>query len=95
MMRYMSRIGTDTELAAAVRADELIAAEIRAQLARARITQSTLAQRLGVSRAWVSRRLSGEVPLSVGDVAVIARKLGASFTTLTAPVAAEIEAEHH
>ena len=30
-----------------------------------------------------------------GDVAVIARKLGASFTTLTAPVAAEIAAEQH
>jgi transcriptional regulator with XRE-family HTH domain len=83
----------DTETTAS-HADELIAAEIRAELARARVTQSALAEQLGVSRAWVSRRLSGEVPLSVGDVAAIAAQLGVSFTTLAAPVDAEAAGEH-
>jgi transcriptional regulator with XRE-family HTH domain len=72
--------------ATASQADKLIAAEIRAELARARVTQSALAKRLGVSRAWVSRRLSGDVPLSVGVVAGIAAQLGVDFATLAAPV---------
>lgn len=80
--------------APATHADELVAGEIRAELARARITQSALAEQLGVSRTWVSRRLSGEVPLSVGDVAAIAERLGVSFTTLAAPVDADTRNEH-
>ena len=70
----------------ATQADELVAGEIRAALARARMTQSALADQLGVSRAWVSRRLSGEVPLSVGDVALIAGQLGVAFASLAAPL---------
>lgn len=81
--------------AAATHADELIAAEIRAELARARITQSALAEQLNVSPAWVSRRLSGEVRLSVGDVAAIAQKLGLSFSKLAAPVDDETKPAGH
>ena len=64
-------------------ATELVAAEIRAALARQRITQSALAERLGVSHAWVSRRLSGEVPLTIPDVTQIAAELGVEVSSLT------------
>jgi transcriptional regulator with XRE-family HTH domain len=64
-------------------AGEAVAAEIRAELARQRRTQSALADRLGVSHAWVSRRLSGEVPLTIADVAQIAAGLGVEISSLT------------
>ncbi|MPY99040.1 MAG: helix-turn-helix domain-containing protein [Actinophytocola sp.] len=67
-------------------ADRLVAAEIRAQLARQRVTQTVLADQLGVSRAWLSRRLSGDTPLSVGDVATIADTLGVPVSTFTTVV---------
>ncbi|MPY81265.1 MAG: helix-turn-helix domain-containing protein [Actinophytocola sp.] len=62
----------------------LVAAEIRAQLARQRVTQTVLAEQLGVSRAWLSRRLSGDTPLSVGNVATIADAPGVPVSTFTA-----------
>jgi transcriptional regulator with XRE-family HTH domain len=65
-------------------ADEKVAAEIRAALARQRVTQSALADRLGVSQAWVSRRLSGEVPLTIADITQIAAELGVEVSSLTA-----------
>jgi transcriptional regulator with XRE-family HTH domain len=65
-------------------ADEKVAAEIRAALARQRVTQSVLADRLGVSQAWVSRRLSGEVPLTIADITQIAAELGVEVSSLTA-----------
>lgn len=67
-------------------ADQLVAGEIRAELARQRMTQADLATQLGVSRPWLSRRLSGETPLSVGDMVVIAEALDVPVATLTAPV---------
>lgn len=67
-------------------ADALVAGEIRAELARQRITHSALAERLGVSRAYLSRRLNGDTPLSIPDVAAIAQILNVSIAQLTHPV---------
>jgi transcriptional regulator with XRE-family HTH domain len=67
-------------------ADALVAAEIRAELARQRITHSALAEKLGVSRAYLSRRLSGDTPLSIPDLAQIAQILKVSIAQLTRPV---------
>lgn len=67
-------------------ADQLVAGEIRAELARQRRSQAELATQLGVSRPWLSRRLSGETPLSVGDIANIADALGVALSDLMAPV---------
>ena len=51
-------------------------AEIRAELARAGETQTTLAERLGVSQVWVSRRLTGGVSINITELQAIARALG-------------------
>ncbi len=39
-----------------------VSTEIRADMARSRVTQADLAKRLGVSQPAVSRRLNGELP---------------------------------
>lgn len=69
-----------------VEADALVAAEIRAELARQRMTHGRLAEELGVSRAYLSRRLNGDTPLSITDVAAIAGILGVPVAQLTRPV---------
>lgn len=70
----------------ATEADKIVAAEIRAELARQQISQAALAERLGVSRPYVTRRLKGDTPISVGDVAAIADILGVPVANFTAPV---------
>lgn len=66
-----------------VQADHLVAGEIRAELARQRRSQAELAELLGVSKPWLSRRLSGETPLAVADVVVMAEALGVATSTFT------------
>jgi transcriptional regulator with XRE-family HTH domain len=53
--------------------NEVVAANVRAELARAGRTQTQLAQELQVSQMWVSRRLSGSTPCDPNDVALFAR----------------------
>jgi transcriptional regulator with XRE-family HTH domain len=67
-------------------ADLTVAAEIRAELGRQRISQADLARRLGVSRPWVSRRLNGDTALTIGDIATIADNLGVPVTHFVGPV---------
>lgn len=44
-------------------------------MARARVTQSMIAHRLGKSQAAVSRRLSGEVAFDVNELGAVAELL--------------------
>lgn len=46
---------------------ETVVGEIRAEMARRRLTQGKMANRLGHNQQWVSRRLSGEVPMTLQD----------------------------
>lgn len=70
---------------------EIVAGQIRAELGRARMSQSVLAERLGVSHSWVYRRLIGEAPLTVADVQAIANALGVAVEVLSAPLAGQAE----
>lgn len=67
-------------------AEDAVAAEIRAELARQRLTQTALASRLQVARPYLARRLNGETSLTVGDVAAIAAALGVKVADLTRTV---------
>jgi transcriptional regulator with XRE-family HTH domain len=58
------------------------AAEIRAELARRRLSQRDFAVAVGQNQQWVSRRLSGSVPLTVDDVALIAKTLDVAVVAL-------------
>lgn len=52
-----------------------VAEEIRAAMARRRISQSALAGAIGRSQSGVSRRLKGETPFDVNELVAIARVL--------------------
>lgn len=57
-----------------------MAEEIRALLARKRISGVRLATAIGKSQSYVSRRLTGETPFDVDDLEGIARVLGVDIT---------------
>lgn len=59
-----------------------VAAEVRAQLARQRMSASALAKALGKSEMYISRRLRGEMPLDLDDLERIASALEVDFAAL-------------
>jgi transcriptional regulator with XRE-family HTH domain len=58
------------------------AEEIRAALARRRISGSELARRIGVSHTWVTNRLAGHREIGLNDLQRIADALDAQVTDL-------------
>lgn len=58
------------------RLPEAVAAEIRAELARQRLSARRAAARLGWTQAYLSRRLNGDVPFDVEDIEALADLLG-------------------
>ncbi|HEY0697216.1 MAG TPA: helix-turn-helix transcriptional regulator [Micromonospora sp.] len=63
------------EAVEAVNLSDLVAEEIRAMMARKRISGRQLAQKLGVSPSWVSYRLTGVQPIDLNDLQRIAHAL--------------------
>ena len=55
---------------------ELVAAEVRAQAARKRITGAKLAAALDMSAMSMSRRITGRQPFDIDELADVARVLG-------------------
>lgn len=64
----------------------LVAAEVRAQMARAHLSQNALATNLGVSQPYVSRRIAGQVPFDVADLVKIADMLGVPLARFTSVI---------
>lgn len=64
---------------------EYVAANIRAEAARRRLSQVALAERLGVSVERLSRRLTGRVAIDVDELADVADALGLQPADLLAP----------
>lgn len=64
---------------------ESVAAEIRAEMARQRITQRDLAASAGLTTAYLSRRLTGDVALSTEDIERLAGALGVPISELASP----------
>lgn len=61
---------------------DVTAGEIRAEMARQRLSQMDLAQRLGISQAKLSRALNGKVPLTLDFIQSVADALGVPFGAL-------------
>ncbi|MBM4517522.1 helix-turn-helix domain-containing protein [Rhodococcus hoagii] len=61
---------------------ERVAANVRAEMARHRVTQSTLAKKLHCSQQALSRRINGRYPFDVNELGVIADVLGIGFEDL-------------
>ena len=57
-----------------------VAAEVRAQLARRRISGRQAAFALGWKQPYIARRLSGDIPFDVNDLAALARLLEVPVT---------------
>ena len=64
-----------------------VADSIRAEMARRRISQKELAERVGMTQPAVSRRLSGEVVFAVDELPTFAEALGVPVSTLLGDVA--------
>jgi len=60
----------------------VVLANIRAELARRRISHRQLAMRLGITPEFLSRRMRNEVPLGVEELGAIADVLGVSVELL-------------
>lgn len=64
---------------------EAVAGQLRAEMARQRVDTRDLATRVGRSRMWVSRRMTGATPLNVEDAHLIADALGIEPAVLLSP----------
>lgn len=58
-------------------------ANVRGEMARRRVTQARLSSALGISQAAVSKRLRGETPFDINELALIARVLDVPLARLT------------
>lgn len=67
---------------------ELIATNVRAEVAKKRIRQTAIAERLGLNQQQVSRRLNGQVPLSAAELRELAAMLEVPAGTLLGEVPA-------
>lgn len=68
--------------------NQIVAANIRAEMGRHRITQSTVAAHLGISQPSVSARLSGRTSIDVDDLFAISELIGVAPADLLTPAAA-------
>jgi transcriptional regulator with XRE-family HTH domain len=66
----------------------LVGANVRAEMARRSVTQTTLAAALGISQAQVSKRLAGAVAFDVNELRAVADFLGVPLPLLIEGVAA-------
>ena len=64
---------------------EMVAEEVRAVMARRRMSGRELANQLGVSPSWISYRLSGKQPIDINDLAAIAAALSVGVHELLPP----------
>lgn len=76
MEQYRTVSNTDT--------DQQVAANVRAELARAGISQSTIADSLGITKSGVSRRMQGRISFRVSELCAIADLIGIPVHVLLA-----------
>lgn len=67
----------------------VVADEIRGLMAKKHITQTQLADKIGVTQSAIARRLSGRVAFDVNELAAIAAALGVPVSRLLEDVDTE------
>lgn len=67
-----------------------VAEELRAQMARKRVSGRELARRVHVSAQWMSQRTRGVVPMDTNDMEMLAAALGITLTELLADAAQRV-----
>lgn len=63
-------------------ATQTVAANVRAEMSRAGLTQGQLARELGLTPMFVSRRLSGDVAMTPNDIELFAGHFGIDVAEL-------------
>ncbi|WP_189079276.1 helix-turn-helix domain-containing protein [Mangrovihabitans endophyticus] len=63
---------------------EAVALNVRAELAKARISGTRMAAKIGIPRSTLGRRIAGEVSFDAEEIAAIARVLQISTDVLLA-----------
>ena len=76
---------TITPEASAKTLTQLVATEIRVQMARHDVRQSQLAREIDKTEQWLSVRLRGRQPIDMNDLALIAGALGVGIHDLLPP----------
>lgn len=66
----------------ATTASSSVARNVRAELARRKISQQTIAAALGKSQAWIYRRLSDKVSFTIDELDQIAQCIDAPLSKL-------------
>jgi transcriptional regulator with XRE-family HTH domain len=66
--------------------NESVAAEVRAEMARQRRSQTDLAGALNWTQVFLSRRLTGTVAFTTDEIEAVAGELGIPLSQLVAPV---------
>jgi transcriptional regulator with XRE-family HTH domain len=71
-----------------------VGANVRAEMARRRISQKTLGEHLGLGQVSISARLAGRTPFDVNELVSIAAFLGVTVDVLMAehPLAEDVPA---
>ncbi len=64
---------------------QLVATEIKVQMARADVRQSQLARKIGKTEQWLSVRLRGRQPIDINDLHLIAKGLDVGVHDLLPP----------
>lgn len=75
--------------------DERVAGEVRAAMARHRVTGYQLAEALGMGRQSIQRRLDGKTPWRAGELIAAAVVLQVSPSTFTDVLAETQPAQSH
>lgn len=70
---------------------EAIAGQVRAEMARRRVTAASLARRIGVSRTALGERLNGDKAFNTDQLFAIANVLEMAFIDLFPAVPAETD----
>lgn len=83
MMRGMNRFGY-TAPGGPSPLDAAVAAEVRAELGRQKITPTAIASQLGVERTTLASRVSGAVAFRPAELDGLARQLGLRASTFVA-----------
>lgn len=71
-----------TQISPNINLSEVISENVRAEMARRRVTQSKLAANLNLSRAALSARLSGKTLWGINELIPVADALGVGLATL-------------
>lgn len=71
-----------------------VAEEIRVWMTRRRMSGERLAKELGVSSAWISYRINGQVDLRLGELERIAAALGVEVAALLPAPARDVNARY-